>query len=68
MLIILAHNTTGTKPDGTSDYDIEARVNEHVIAKFQVKGHLRCAGAVSLLRLIADNWEEQPRHKGDLLT
>ena len=73
MLIVTAHNITGTKPDGTSDYDIEARVNERVIAKFQVKGHVREAGAAPLLRLMADQLERQDRTtdrvKGkDLLT
>ena len=57
MLIILAHNTTGTKEDGTSDYNVEARVNERVIAKMVVKGHIRDAGAAVLLRKIADVWE-----------
>ena len=57
MLIILAHNTTGTKEDGTSDYNVEARVNERVIAKMVVKGHVRDAGAAVLLRKIADVWE-----------
>ena len=57
MLIILAHNTTGTKEDGTSDYNVEARVNDHIIAKLQVKGHVRDAGAAELLRKIADVWD-----------
>lgn len=57
MLIVLAHNTTGTKEDGTSDYNVEARVNERVIAKMIVKGHVRDAGAAVLLRKIADTWE-----------
>ncbi len=57
MLILLAHNTTGTKEDGTSDYNVEARVNERVIAKMIVTGHIRDAGAATLLRKIADVWE-----------
>jgi hypothetical protein len=57
MLIILAHNTTGTKEDGTSDYNVEARVNERVIAKMTITGHVRDAGAAALLRKIADVWE-----------
>ena len=57
MLIILAHNTTGTKEDGTSDYNIEARVNDTIIAKMVVKRHTRNAGAAELLRKIADEWD-----------
>jgi hypothetical protein len=57
MLIILAHNETGTKPDGTSDYHVEARVNERVIARLDVTGHVRASGAAELLRKIADEWD-----------
>jgi hypothetical protein len=54
MLIVLAHNTTGTKGDGTSDYDVELRINDRTFAKLQVKGHIRTAGAAVLLRKVAD--------------
>jgi len=57
MLIILAHNTTGTKDDGTSDYNVEARINDTVIAKMRVTGHVRNSGAAQLLRKIADVWD-----------
>ena len=59
MLIVLAHNTTGTKPDGTSDYDVELRVNERTFARVQVKGHTRAAGAAVLLRKIADQMDKE---------
>ena len=57
MLIILAHNETGTKADGTSDYTVEARINEQVIARLEVSGHIRASGAAELLRKIADEWD-----------
>ena len=64
MFILLAHNTTGTKADGTSDYDVEIRINERVIARLEIAGHIRDAGAVPLLRMIADAWEkEEPCRK-----
>ena len=59
MLIVSAINRTGTKPDGTSDYDVEARVNERVIAKLFIFGHVRNSGAAQLLRRIADEWDQQ---------
>ncbi len=59
MFILLAHNTTGTKPDGTSDYDVEARVNERTIIRLKVTGHTRDAGAAVLLRKIADAWDRR---------
>ena len=61
MFILLAHNTTGTKPDGTSDYNVEARINEQVIAKLRVKGHIRASGAAELLRKIADEWDAREK-------
>ena len=57
MLVILAHNTTGTKEDGTSDYDVELRVNERTFAEVQVKGHIRAHGVAPLLRMIADQMD-----------
>ena len=57
MLIVLAHNTTGTKSDGTSDYDVEVRINERVIFKGQVIGHIRDHGAAILLHSIANQIE-----------
>jgi hypothetical protein len=63
MLIILAHNETGTKEDGTSDYGVEARVNERVIARLEVRGHVRAAGATTLLRKIADAWDKQEAYE-----
>lgn len=59
MLIVLAHNTTDTKPDGTSDYDVELRVNERIFAKVQIKGHVRALGAAVLLRKIADVMDKE---------
>jgi hypothetical protein len=59
MFILLAHNTTGTKADGTSDYDVEIRINERVIARLEIAGHIRDAGAAALLRMIADAWEKE---------
>lgn len=66
MLIILAHNTTGTQDDGTSDYNVEARVNDTVIAKMRVTGHLRSAGAAQLLRKIADVWDTNEGYRRKL--
>lgn len=63
MLIILAHNRTGIKPDGTSDYTVEARVNERVIARLEVKGHVRASGAAELLRKIADEWDRSTENE-----
>jgi hypothetical protein len=57
MFILLAHNTTGTKADGTSDYDVEVRINAVVIARMKVDGHVRSAGGAELLRRIADIWD-----------
>lgn len=57
MLIVLAHNTTGTKDDGTSDYNVELRVNERTFARVKVSGHIRASGAAELLRRIADQMD-----------
>lgn len=57
MFILLAHNVTGTKPDGTSDYDVEVRINENLIFKAGVQGHVRANGGAALLRKIADVWD-----------
>lgn len=65
MLIILAHNETGTKEDGTSDYAVECRVNEHVFAKLAVTGHVRAAGAAPLLRLIADELDAREKKRSN---
>ena len=54
MLIILAHNFTGTKKDGTSDYNVQVKVNENPIWGGQITGHIRANGAAPLLRKIAD--------------
>jgi hypothetical protein len=59
MFILLAHNRTGTKPDGTSDYAVEARINDRTIVQLSIKGHVRDSGAANLLRLIADAWDKQ---------
>jgi hypothetical protein len=61
MLIILAHNTTGTKEDGTSDYDVELRINKRTFAEVQVKGHIRAHGAAPLLRMIADQMDKEAK-------
>lgn len=58
MLIVLAHNITGTKEDGTSDYNVEVRINERPIFMSKIKGHPRNSGAAQLLRRIADIWDE----------
>jgi hypothetical protein len=57
MFILLAHNRTGTKEDGTSDYNVEIRVNERIIAMMRVEGHIRDSGGAELLRRIADQWD-----------
>jgi hypothetical protein len=54
MLHLKAHNKTGTKPDGTSDYDVEVSINSRVIFGRHITGHIRADGAADLLRLIAD--------------
>jgi hypothetical protein len=58
MFILLAHNTTGTKDDGTSEYDVEVRINERTIAHFHLVDHVRSEGGAALLRRIADKWDE----------
>lgn len=63
MLIVYAHNLTGTKEDGTSDYAVEVNVNKsRIIFQGQVKNHIRAAGASVLLRLIADEMDKEIRH------
>lgn len=58
MLIILAHNTTGKTKGGTSDYDVQVKVNDdYTIWAGTVKGHVRANGAAPLLRKIADAME-----------
>jgi hypothetical protein len=57
MFILLAHNKTGTKDDGTSDYNVEIRINDVVIARLTVEKHVRNAGGAELLRKIADKWD-----------
>jgi len=64
MLIVMAHNTTGTKADGTSDYDVKVSITTsptslRTIVKFNLKGHVRSQGGAKLLRLIADEWEKR---------
>lgn len=64
MLIILAHNTTGTKPDGTSDYSVSVKLNDdYVIWQGQVTNHVRANGAATLLRKIADAMERGNQRK-----
>lgn len=66
MFIVLAQNITEgglTKPDGTSDYRVQIRLNERLIVDIPVKGHIRANGGAELLRKIADEWDN---HKGDL--
>lgn len=53
MLIILAHNKTGTKADGTSDYDVTIRVNDRIVTQFEVLGHKRDSGWQPLVAEIA---------------
>jgi hypothetical protein len=55
MLILLAHNTTGTKEDGTSDYNVEARVNDRVIAKLRVKAKRTLEEALEGTGIFAEN-------------
>lgn len=59
MFILKAHNLTGTKDDGTSDYDVMVHINEQVILFIpQLKGHVRDEGGAALLRRIADAWDK----------
>jgi len=62
MLFISAHNLTGTKADGTSDYDVSIRITDSpnsfsVLGHFRLSGHLRSSGGPELLRKIASHWE-----------
>ena len=66
ILIMLAHNTTGTKADGTSDYDVELRVNDRVFSKLHVEKHVRSAGAAELLRKVADGLDKQEAYDNRL--
>lgn len=64
MLIITAHNITGTKEDGTSDYNIEVKVTEtptklRTVATFQITGHIRSDGWQPLVRRISDYLEHK---------
>ena len=63
IFVLLAHNQTGTKPDGTSDYTVEASINERVIARLEVRGHVRASGAAELLRKIADEWDRSTENE-----
>lgn len=67
MLIVTAENVVPgeclTHPDGTADYIVWAGINRHCIWRGPVNGHVRKAGAASLLRLIADRMEENDEHK-----
>ncbi len=53
MLILTA------RPDGTADYEVEVKINRHVIWRGAISGHKRANGAENLLRLIADRIEAQ---------
>ena len=62
MLILLARNLTGTKENGTSDYDVEVSINQkQYVWCGTIKGHVRDDGAAKLLRLIADEIDNHPR-------
>lgn len=70
MLIIRAVNKTGTKPDGTSEYRVEALLNERQFFSGVISGHVRQNGAGELLRKIADAMEKSDyefRHKVKLV-
>ena len=60
MFVLLAHNITGTKEDGTSDYSVTVSINDNIIAGFTLNGHVRAEGGAALLRRIADAWEALP--------
>jgi len=62
MLTVLAHNITGTKEDGTLNYNVEVRINERPIFVSKVKGHPRNSSVTQLLRRIADVWDEKEKY------
>ena len=53
MIVIVAQNITGTKPDGTSDYDVQIGVGSKLVAQFEVTGHVRKDHVAKLVTLIA---------------
>jgi len=70
MLIVTAENVTAAtqiiagKPileraDGTSDYEVWAGINHHLIWRGHISGHVRAKGAATLLRLIADRMDAE---------
>ncbi len=61
MLILTAINVTPDAfgPDGTAYYEVEVKINRHVIWRGAISGHKRANGAENLLRLIADRIEAQ---------
>ena len=66
-MIIIAHNVTETKPDGTSDYEVKIILaNNKVIAHFEVLNHVRTESAGNLLRKIADEFDKQQALKSQL--
>lgn len=65
MLIVTAQNVTKVKgkptllrKDGTADYDVWVGINEYRIWSGKIYRHVREAGAPKLLRLIANQMEE----------
>ena len=64
MLILTATNVTDpatrtlARADGTADYDVWAGINQHMIWRGTITGHVRSDGGAKLLRLIADAMEK----------
>lgn len=64
MVFVSAHNITGTKNDGTSDYSVSVKLNDdYVIWQGHVTNHVRTNGAATLLRKIADAMERGNQRK-----
>ncbi len=60
MLILQAGNVTagnGTAPDGTAAYEVTVAINNRILWKGEVSGHIRANGGAELLRRIADVWD-----------
>ena len=64
MFILTATNVTDlanrtlARSDGTADYDVWVGINQHMIWRGSINGHVRSDGGAKLLRLIADAMEK----------
>jgi hypothetical protein len=63
FILIAVNITEGgtTREGGLSDYNVEARINDRMLVRLKVKGHVRDSGAAQLLRLIADAWDKETK-------